>query len=173
MREDRDSTPPDTVSEKHAEDFRTRRPFYPTLIVFIIMLVLWVILSGRFDAFHLGLGIISSFLVAYFSGDFIFDSPRVQGFFVSWIRFVVYIPWLLYQIFLANLHVLYLTFHPRMMELIDPKIFRFRSLLRGQLHYLDARHDYGICHHRWKLQCPCHRQEIAGRPARRDGGTDR
>ena len=41
-----------------------------------------------------------------------------------------YIPWLLYEIFLANLHILYLVFHPRMMELIDPKIIRFRSKLK-------------------------------------------
>lgn len=45
-------------------------------------------------------------------------------------RFAGYIPWLLYQIFLANLHVLYLVFHPRMLELIDPKIIQFDSTLK-------------------------------------------
>lgn len=48
-------------------------------------------------------------------------------------RFARYIPWILYQIFLANLHLLYLTFHPRMMDLIDPKIIKFRSKLKSDL----------------------------------------
>lgn len=39
----------------------------------------------------------------------------------------------MYQIFLANLHVLYLTFHPKMMDLIDPRIIKFRSKLQGDL----------------------------------------
>ncbi len=50
-----------------------------------------------------------------------------------WLRFIKYIPWLLYQIFLANIHVLYLTFHPRMMELIDPRIIKFKSKLKSDM----------------------------------------
>ncbi len=57
----------------------------------------------------------------------------MKGFPRSWWRFLLYSPWLLYQIFLANLHVLFLTFHPKMLDLIDPQIFRFRSKLRGDL----------------------------------------
>ncbi len=53
--------------------------------------------------------------------------------FGSWIRFVRYIPWLLYQIFLANLHMMVLTFHPRMMDHIDPQIIKFRSKLQSDL----------------------------------------
>ena len=94
------------------------------------MLVLWILLSGKFDAFHLGLGVISSAIVAFFSGDLLFEPHKITGFPGSWIRFIRYIPWLIYQIFLANLHVLYLTFHPRMMDLIDPRIFKFKSRLR-------------------------------------------
>jgi multicomponent Na+:H+ antiporter subunit E len=97
------------------------------------MFGLWVILSGKFDAFHLGLGIISCLIVAYFSGDLLFDSPKIKDLPVSWLRFIRYIPWLLYQIFLANLHVLYLAFHPRMMDLIDPRIIKFRSKLQSDL----------------------------------------
>lgn len=100
---------------------------------FIIMFVLWIVLSGRFDAFHLGLGLVSCSIVAYISGDLLFYSPRVKGLFVSLMRFARYIPWILYQIFLANLHLLYLTFHPRMMDLIDPKIIKFRSKLKSDL----------------------------------------
>ncbi|HBF42583.1 MAG TPA: protein MnhE [Desulfobacteraceae bacterium] len=97
------------------------------------MFVLWVVLSGRFDAFHLSLGIISCLIVAYFSSDLLFKSPNVKMLPGLWIRFALYVPWLLYQIFLANLHLLYLAFHPRMMDLIDPKIIKFRSKLKSDL----------------------------------------
>ena len=48
-----------------------------------------------------------------------------------WLRLFAYIPWLIYQIFLANLRVMYLVFHPRMRELINPKIIRFNSELKS------------------------------------------
>jgi multicomponent Na+:H+ antiporter subunit E len=97
------------------------------------MFFLWVLLSGKFDSFHLSLGVISCALVAFFSGDLLFPSPILKGLRRSWWRFILYTPWLIYQIFLANLHVMYLTFHPKMMDLIDPKIFRFKSRLKGDL----------------------------------------
>jgi multicomponent Na+:H+ antiporter subunit E len=55
---------------------------------------------------------------------------------VIWLRFLQYIPWLLYQVFLANIHLLYLTFHPKMMDLIDPEIIRFRSKLKSNISLL-------------------------------------
>jgi multicomponent Na+:H+ antiporter subunit E len=114
---------------------RARKHVTPFLLTFFIMFVLWILLSGKFDAFHLTLGIISCSIVAYFSADLLFETPniKVTRLMGSWIRFVRYIPWLLYQIFLANLHLLYLSFHPKMMDLIDPKIIKFRSKLRGDL----------------------------------------
>ena len=51
----------------------------------------------------------------------------------KWIRFIGYIPWLLYQIFRANLHVMYLAFHPRGNDLIDPHIIRFKSRLKSEM----------------------------------------
>ena len=50
-----------------------------------------------------------------------------------WIGFLRYVPWLLYQITLANVYVLYLTFHPKMLEIIDPRIFKFKSRLKSDL----------------------------------------
>jgi multicomponent Na+:H+ antiporter subunit E len=47
--------------------------------------------------------------------------------------FLRYIPWLLLQIFLSARHLLYLSFHPRMLDLIDPNIVRFRSKLKSDL----------------------------------------
>jgi multicomponent Na+:H+ antiporter subunit E len=97
------------------------------------MFLVWVLLSGRFDAFHLILGVLSSGLVAFFSGDLLFPSGVARGLLVSGIGFIAYLPWLLYQVFLANLYVMYMALHPRMMDLLDPQIVRFQSKLRSDL----------------------------------------
>jgi multicomponent Na+:H+ antiporter subunit E len=107
--------------------------FYPFVLTFIIMFGLWVLLSGHFDSFHLTLGLISSGIVSFLSSDLLFPSPKIRGLLPQWARFIRYIPWLMLEIIKANLHVTYLVFHPRMMELIDPRIIKFRSKLKSDL----------------------------------------
>jgi multicomponent Na+:H+ antiporter subunit E len=128
------SRPYGTAEEETPPSTRGRlRALSPFLVTFLVLFFLWVVLSGRFDAFHLCLGMVSCGLVAWFSRDLLFPHPWTRGLLYSWGLFAAYIPWLLYQIFLANLHVLYLAFHPKMMELIDPKIIRFQSRLEKDL----------------------------------------
>ncbi|UCD31460.1 MAG: Na+/H+ antiporter subunit E [Desulfobacterales bacterium] len=119
----------------------SKKNIFSFLLTFLIMVVVWILLSGKLDAFHLSLGIISCAIVAYFSGDLNFDSPRIKDLPVAWMRFIRYIPWLLYQIFLANLHILYLTFHPKMHDLIDPKIVNFQSKLQSDLSLVTFAHS--------------------------------
>lgn len=102
-------------------------------LTFLIMFATWLVFSGKFDGFHLTLGVISCGIVALLSGDLLFPSPLDRNLPLVWLRFIGYIPWLLYQIFLANLHVMYLVFHPRMMELIDPQIIEFDSKLTSDI----------------------------------------
>jgi len=105
----------------------------PLGVTFAIMFGFWLIFSGRFDRFHLTLGLISCALVAFFSHDLLFPAGLKLNFLGRWIQFARYIPWLLYQILLANLHLLRLCFHPRMMELIDPHIIEFGSRLDSNI----------------------------------------
>ncbi len=102
-------------------------------LTFLVMFAVWVVFSGRFDGFHLILGVISCAIVALLSADLFFPFSVNPGLPFLWFRFIGYIPWLLYQIFRANLHVMYLVFHPRMMELIDPHIIEFNSKLTGDV----------------------------------------
>jgi multicomponent Na+:H+ antiporter subunit E len=102
-------------------------------LTFLIMFATWLVYSGKFDGFHLSLGVISCGIVSLLSGDLLFPSPLDRNLPLVWLRFIGYIPWLLYQIFLANLHVMYLVFHPRMMELIDPQIIEFDSKLTSDI----------------------------------------
>jgi len=117
-------------SQIHSEK---RTAILPFIITFVIMIGFWLIFSGRFDLFHLSLGVVSCLLVAYFSSDLLFPTGLQTGFLTCWIRFAWYVPWLLYQILLANLYVLRLSFHPRMMALIDPHIIEFNSRLESDI----------------------------------------
>jgi multicomponent Na+:H+ antiporter subunit E len=101
------------------------------VLSFVILFALWVVFSGRFDPFHLIMGIVASALVTATSGDLIFTSCETRRLFGLWLRLAGYIPWLIYQIFKANLHVMVLVFHPRMRDLIDPKTITFDSRLKN------------------------------------------
>jgi multicomponent Na+:H+ antiporter subunit E len=102
-----------------------------SVLSFLILFALWIIFSGRLDGFHLTMGLISSALVALFSGDLMFTSRNPRRIFGLYLRLAGYIPWLIYQIFKANLHVMVLVLHPRMHERIDPHIITFDSRLKS------------------------------------------
>jgi len=109
---------------------RAKKRFVSFALTFLICFATWIVLSGRFDLFHIGLGVIACGIVALFSNTILISKRRLEQLPRQWLGFILYIPWLLYQILLANLHVMYLVLHPRMMELIDPRIIRFNSRLR-------------------------------------------
>ncbi len=124
------TSPGNNPSAKNAsKSSRLKRLNVTHIISFFILFALWIIFSGKFDGFHLAMGLISSAIVTGFTGDLMFTSQQTRGIFRLWLRMAGYIPWLLYQIFLANLHVMYLVLHPRMMELINPKVIQFDSRL--------------------------------------------
>jgi multicomponent Na+:H+ antiporter subunit E len=104
------------------------------IVTFIIFFTFWVIWSGLFDAWHLSLGVISCILVTYVSHDLLFGKEKLSTKDIPIaIRFIKYIPWLFYQVVLSNIHVAKLALHPRMKDIIDPHIIRFKTKLKGDL----------------------------------------
>lgn len=103
------------------------------VLTFIVSMATWLVLSGQFDSFHITLGIISCAIVAWVSGDLLFQSTPGRHAPQRVIRFILYVPWLLYEVFVASLHILKLVFDPRMMEKIDPRIVKFNSRLKGNI----------------------------------------
>jgi multicomponent Na+:H+ antiporter subunit E len=101
---------------------------------FFILFLVWAILSGLFDTFHLLLGAICCGLVAYTSYDLLFTNVRVVDVRTIVKRFIAYIPWLLYQIVLANIHVAILALSPKMP--IYPKIVRFKTKLETDISWV-------------------------------------
>ena len=97
------------------------------------MIGFWLLFSGRFDLFHISLGVVSCLLVSAISSRLLFPNALTSGLFKVWLKFAAYLPWLFNQIFLANLHVLYLSFHPKMIDLINPKIIKFDSRLKSDV----------------------------------------
>jgi len=118
------------------EDGNTRpaffKSFFSFLVTFILMFLSWIVLSGKFDPLLLWLGGISSFFVAYYFYDLLFPAME-PGYIKIFFRFIGYIPWLLWEIIKANFHLMYLAFHPRMKELIDPHIITFKTNLKSDI----------------------------------------
>lgn len=120
-----------TLKKQHASALsRTKKRVASFALTFLICFVTWLVLSGRFDLFHIGFGVIACAIVAFLSNTILISRRGLQRLPYQWLGFILYTPWLLYQVLLANLHVMYLVFHPRMAELIDPKIIHFKSKLK-------------------------------------------
>lgn len=99
------------------------------VIVFAMLMVTWVVFSGLLDLFHLSLGVISCGIVAWLSSDLLFQNRwRPLGRrFREMFRLFAYLGWLLWQIVLANLHLLRLAFSSR--DALQPQIVRYESKL--------------------------------------------
>lgn len=100
------------------------------IATFFTMLTFWILLSGMFDAFHLSLGVISCLLVTWFSHDLLFYGEKKRYWLQGLLGIALYVPWLFWQILLANLQVAYIVLHPRMFDLIDPCLIRFETTLK-------------------------------------------
>ncbi|MDX1775959.1 MAG: Na+/H+ antiporter subunit E, partial [Desulfobulbales bacterium] len=68
------------------------------IYTFFIMFGFWILLSGKFDLFHLTLGVLSSGLVSWMSTDVLMLDAKKRDRLAIACRFTSYIPWLLYQI---------------------------------------------------------------------------
>ncbi|MCL5780899.1 MAG: Na+/H+ antiporter subunit E [Firmicutes bacterium] len=95
------------------------------------MFVFWFSLSGQLHPLLLILGVISSLLVAYWSTDVLIGQmnkgPDIDRIF----RMIAYVPWLVWQIVLSNIHVVQLVLSPKLE--IDPKIIRFKHDLKTDM----------------------------------------
>ena len=103
-----------------------------SIVIFLLLLANWVVFSGKFDAFHLGLGVVSSLFVTWVSQDFLFydrkknwdERMREAG------AFSQYIPWLVVEIIKANLHVFKLAMSSKGFEEVAPRIVTIKTYLK-------------------------------------------
>ena len=104
---------------------------YP-IVVFILLFLNWIIFSGKFDVFHLGLGIVSCVVVTWLSQDLLYFD-RAKGFLArvreAW-GFIGYIPWLTWEVVLANVHVLKLAMTKAGYVEMSPRVVTFKTKLK-------------------------------------------
>lgn len=108
------------------------------MVALILMLfAFWVILSGKFDAFHLAIGAVSTIGVTLGTRRLFLLSPAIGPGnlhpmdVIPWIRLLRYIPWLIWQIITSSLQVAFVVLHPKMP--IQPSLIRFRTHLPHEL----------------------------------------
>ena len=94
----------------------------------LTLFVLWLILSGKFDAFHVAMGAGSALCVALGTRRLLLlppdiGPPGVHPANALPLRFLGYVPWLIWQIIVSSLQVAYVVLHPRMP--IQPRLLRF------------------------------------------------
>jgi multicomponent Na+:H+ antiporter subunit E len=70
-------------------------------------------------------------LVAFLSHDLLFENIMEKNKVITVKRFLGYLPWLIYKVVSANIHVAYLVLSPRMP--IEPEIIRFKTRLKSDI----------------------------------------
>ena len=95
----------------------------------ILLSAIWIVLSGKFDAFHLALGAFSVALVLVFNDASRRLRPARGGPArrdrINVARAVLYLPWLMGQIVSSAVYVTRLILAPE--GRVDPRIVRFKS----------------------------------------------
>ena len=91
------------------------------LALFTVLLGIWVLLSGQFTWMLFGSGVVCSIFVTYIAFRKRIADREGQPVHIITIA-LLYWPWLLYQIFIANIDVAYRVWHPRLP--ISPRLFK-------------------------------------------------
>ena len=95
--------------------------FFKTMGFFLI----WLLLSESFDKFHVGLGLVAAFGVAWFNTDRSTSRSAIRK-----LRIVWYFLWLVGRILQSGLHLSVLILHPALP--IDPKLIHYRTKLQEE-----------------------------------------
>lgn len=103
------------------------------VVRFVLLMATWLVLSGMFDPFHIGLGVIASLFVTWLS-EGIFPPEVVQlGRTGGYFRLAAYLPWLVWEIVKANVWVLRLAFTPNVESKIRPQLVTFKTRLTSPM----------------------------------------
>ena len=109
------------------------------LITTIVMFAFWILLSGEFTFILITSGVVASLITAYLSHDIFVGKADLKTETGRVFKFIVYIPWLLWEIILANVEIAYLVLNPK--PLVDPQIVRFKNDLKTDLGIVTLAHS--------------------------------
>jgi len=109
------------------------------LITTIVMFAFWILLSGEFTFILITSGVVASLITAYLSHDIFIGKADLKTETGRVFKFIVYIPWLLWEIILANVEIAYLVLNPK--PLIDPQLVHFKNDLKTDLGIVTLAHS--------------------------------
>ena len=106
------------------------------VLEFVILFAFWLLLSGHYQASYIFIGALAAGLVTLLSNDLFYavlrygerTEPQIRSVLLQLWRFLLYLPWLLSRIIMANVQVAYLVLHPKLP--IDPGLLVFRTQMR-------------------------------------------
>jgi multicomponent Na+:H+ antiporter subunit E len=98
-------------------------------VLFVLLLGLWLLLSGHYDVFHISMGVLSSALVVLLNAKLnrhYFFAENASGYTpIRLGRALLYVPWLVWQIVLASIQVAQVVLSPKMP--LDPSLVKFKT----------------------------------------------
>ena len=106
----------------------------------VVLFGLWTALSGNLEREFLVLGALTAAAGVWFSHHQFRDTHEgryapvphaAKWLLLTFARFVLYLPWFILEVVLANLHVAYLVLHPKMP--IDPSLVEFDTSLKSEV----------------------------------------
>tara|TARA_B100000427_G_scaffold54552_2_gene42267 strand:+ start:3207 stop:3698 length:492 start_codon:yes stop_codon:yes gene_type:complete len=102
------------------------------LTSFILLIPFWFLMSGKFDLFHVALGVISITIVSLWFGKILIQSSK-KSFSVrlgELFRLIPYLCWLFIEIVKSNLHVIKISLSPNIKSRINPQLVTFKTSLK-------------------------------------------
>jgi multicomponent Na+:H+ antiporter subunit E len=105
------------------------------MLLTIVLFAFWVLLSGKFDAFHLSLGVLSSAAAVAATRSLVHMPPSIHGHHqTTFPGFLLYIPWLLWEIAKSAWHVSLVVV--RLDLPVRPQLMKFKCPLPNQVAHL-------------------------------------
>lgn len=101
------------------------------VLTFLAMFGFWMLLSGELAPVLVIAGVVSSLIVAGLSHDLLLGKIRFGALVSMLWRLLAYLPWLIKEIVVANIDLVYRTLHPKMP--IDPEVVEFNSGLDSDM----------------------------------------
>lgn len=101
------------------------------ILTFITLLIFWFMLSGQFSTIIVTSAVIYALIAAYFTHDYFIEGISFAGT-KRILKFIAYLPWLFWEIILANLQIAYIVLSPKMP--ISPELVETET---------DLQTDYG------------------------------
>ncbi len=98
------------------------------MLTFISLLITWLIFSGKYDLFHIILGVISSLSLSILYKTILKDES-VESININDLKILkvpVFFIQLVWSVITANAHVLYLAFHPNLKKIIKPRLLQIK-----------------------------------------------